>query len=197
MRVTDQSTSVSLLIRVRNQNADAWNHLLFLYGPLVDHWCRRWGVTGADAEDIRQEVFQAVARGLEQFRRDRPDDTFRGWLWTIARRKFLDHCRRQDRQPVSAAGGSSAQVRLLQVAEAEELPETDSRDELKRLHHRALELVRGEFEERTWQAFWRCAVEGQTPAEVAQAMSMTPAGVRKAKSRVLRRLKEEMGDLLG
>jgi len=59
-----------------------------------------------------------------------------------------------------------------------------------------LELVRGEFEERTWQAFWRAAVQGQAPADIATDLGMSPAAVRKVKSRVLRRLREELGDLI-
>jgi RNA polymerase sigma-70 factor (ECF subfamily) len=150
----------------------------------------------ADVDDIRQEVFQAVAGSLETFRRDRPGDSFRGWLWTIARRKFLDHCRRKMQQ-LDASGGSGAYQRLLQVADPAESPTEEAPEQVTRLHHRALELIRGEFEERTWQAFWRCAVDGQSPSDVAAEMGMTPAGVRKAKSRVLRRLKDEFGELLG
>lgn len=192
----DGSTSLSLLERVRAQNPDAWTRLYYLYSPLVYHWCQMWGVRGAEADDIRQEVFKAVATGMETFRRDRPGDTFRGWLRVITRRKFLDQCRRQERQP-QAEGGSAARGRLLQVAEPAE-PETDDPpEEVQSLHHRGLELIRGQFEDRTWQAFWRCAVEGQSPADVAQDLNMTPAGVRKAKSRVLRCLKEEFGELLG
>ena len=32
---------------------------------------------------------------------------------------------------------------------------------MQQLRLRAVELVRGEFEERTWQAFWRVAVDGR------------------------------------
>jgi RNA polymerase sigma-70 factor (ECF subfamily) len=56
--------------------------------------------------------------------------------------------------------------------------------------------VQSEFEERTWKAFWRVAVEDRTPAEVGAEMGITPNAVRQAKSRVLRRLKEEMSDLI-
>jgi RNA polymerase sigma-70 factor (ECF subfamily) len=192
----DATTSLSLLLRVRSQNAEAWDRLVFLYAPLVRHWCQRWGVNGTDIEDIQQEVFQAVARNLPSFHRDRPGDTFRGWLRVIVRSKFLDHCRRLDRQPVGQ-GGSTAQIQFALVPDQAPDTDDDAPEEVKSLHHRALELVKSEFEERTWQAFWRCAVEDQSPAEVGQAMDMTPAAVRKAKSRVLRRLKEEMGDLLG
>jgi RNA polymerase sigma-70 factor (ECF subfamily) len=63
---------------------------------------------------------------------------------------------------------------------------------VKHLHDRALELVRSQFEDKTWQAFWRCAVDGQSPAEVSQALGMTQVAVRKAKSRVLHRLRDEL-----
>jgi RNA polymerase sigma-70 factor (ECF subfamily) len=196
--VHDQSTSLTLLQRARDRNQEAWKQLHYLYGPLVDLWSRSWGLQDAEVDDIRQEVFQSVASSLESFRHNRPGDSFRGWLWVIARRKFLDHCRARAKQP-EAKGGSGAYLRLLEVPEAAEPDETvpnDPPEELTRLHHRALDLIRSQFEARTWQAFWRCAVDGQSPADVAQELSMSPAGVRKAKSRVLHRFKSELGDLL-
>jgi RNA polymerase sigma-70 factor (ECF subfamily) len=198
--VNDGLTSVSLLDRVRRQDPEAWDRLLYVYGPLVEHWCRGWGLQGADAEDVRQEVFQAVSKSLATFRRDRPGDTFRGWLRVISRRKFLDLCRNRRNRP-EAEGGSDAQMAMMQlplpVESAENEATEDSPELVKGMHHRALELVRAEFEDRTWQAFWRSAVEGQAPADIARDMNISPAGVRKAKSRVLRRLKEEFGDVLG
>ena len=60
----------------------------------------------------------------------------------------------------------------------------------------ALELVRGEFEPQTWTAFWRCAMDGDAAADIATEMGVSPAAVRKAKSRVLLRLRQEVGDLI-
>ena len=65
---------------------------------------------------------------------------------------------------------------------------------MRRLFLRGLDLIRDEFEERTWKAFWGTAVEGRTPQEVATRISMSPGAVRVAKSRVLQRLREELGD---
>ena len=192
----EKSTSVTLLERVRSRDQDAWQRLLHLYTPLVVYWCRHGGVHAQDAEDVCQDVFQAVAVGLEGFRREHAGETFRGWLRGITRHKILDYFRR--RQQPQAEGGTDAQRRLAGVAQAETpLPETDDpEEELTRLYHRALELVRSEFEARTWQAFWRVAVEDQAPAAIAADLGMTAAAVRKAKSRVLLRLREEVGDLI-
>ena len=189
----DRSTSLTLLERVRGKDEEAWRRLLHLYGPLVERWCARGGVQPPDADDVRQDVFQAVASGLDGFRRDRPGDTFRGWLRTITRNKLLDHFRRRQRQP-EAQGGTDAHRQIQELAEPE-LPE-DTEEDLGGLYRRALELVRSEFEDRTWQAFWRAAVEGEAPAAIAADLGVTAAAVRKAKSRVLLRLREEVGDLI-
>ena len=79
-------------------------------------------------------------------------------------------------------------------ADEPELSESD--DEVSRLYQRALDLVQVQFETRTWQAFWRVAMENRSPAEVAAELGMTPNTVRQSKSRVLRRLKEELGELI-
>ena len=39
------------------------------------------------------------------------------------------------------------------------------------------------------------AVDGKLPAEVAEELAMSPGAVRVAKSRVLKRLREELGGL--
>jgi RNA polymerase sigma-70 factor (ECF subfamily) len=193
------ATSRSLLERVKANEAAAWDRLVGLYAPLVFQWCRRWNLHDEDTADILQEVFQSVVTHIEGFRKARPEDTFRGWLRTITRNKVRDHFRRRGREP-NAIGGSAAQVRLAQfpdpdLAEEEDRGKDDDAD--WGLFHRALNLIRNEFEERTWQAFWRTAVEGQAPTDVGAELSMSPGAVRVAKSRVLRRLREELGDLAG
>jgi len=196
-RQVPEATSLSLLARVRANEAPAWQRLVDLYAPLVYYWCRRCGLSPEDTADVFQEVFRSVAEHIESFRRDRAGDSFRGWLRTITRNKIHDHFRRLGREP-GGAGGTDAQRRLAQVPAATE-PEEDSADDEQAerdLFHRGLELIRAEFEERTWQAFWRTAVEGRPPRDVGAELSMSPGAVRVAKSRVLHRLREELGDLL-
>ncbi len=190
----DRLTSLTLLARVRDRDADAWGRLVALYSPLVLYWCRQGNVRGADADDVRQDVFQAVSASLGQFRRDRPDDTFRGWLRGITRNKLLDHFRRRQRSP-EAQGGTDAQRKLADVAAPSDLPD-EPEAEVASLYHRALELVRSEFEPQTWDAFWRVAVDGRTASAVADELGMAAPAVRMAKSRVLRRLRQEVGDLI-
>ena len=189
------STSSSLLAKVKARDQEAWTRLVRIYGPLVGFWLQQGHLQPSDARDVFQEVFKAVAEGIGGFRKDRPCDRFRGWLRIIVRNKLADHFRRQGTQP-EAVGGSEA-YRHLQEVEAPGSPmeDTEERGAIQQLRLRAVEVLRGEFEERTWQAFWRVAVDGQTATDVAEDLGVTASAVRLAKSRVLRRLREEMEGL--
>ena len=204
-------TSRSLIARVRADDESAWRRLVSLYGPLVFHWCQRSGLQDHDVEDVFQEVFRSVLTHIHSFRKERPGDTFRGWLFTIARNKIRDHFRRARREP-RGEGGTEALRRFAQIA----APETQSDSTAtegstearyldpdqaadapaeRALYFRALDLIHSGFQERTWRAFWRTAVDGQPAQEVADELGMSSGAVRVAKSRVLRRLREEMGDV--
>ena len=187
-------TSTSLLRRAVVREPDAWERIVTLYSPLVRHWCRQAGIPDHDIQDVSQEVFAAVSSNLGKFQADRQGTTFRAWMRGIARHKFQHYF--EDRgEP--AAGGTDAQMRLQQVpTPPDELDLSEAPADVAGVYHRAVTLVRDQFEERTWKAFWQVAIEDRSPAEVAAEMGITPNAVRQAKSRVLRRLKEEMGELI-
>jgi RNA polymerase sigma-70 factor (ECF subfamily) len=106
----------------------------------------------------------------------------------------VDHARAR-KEP--AIGGTDAQIQLDQVpAPADQNDLSESQDVVTQLYQRALGLVRHQVEDRTWTAFWRSTVESRTTTEVAAELGITPNAVRLAKSHVLRRLREEMGDLI-
>src|SRR5262249_61285976 len=90
--------------------------MVHLYTPLLYRWCAGSGLRGADADDVLQEVFRAAATHLDGFRRDRPGDSFRGWLRVITRNMVLLHFRKSGRQP-QASGGSDAYAQLEAVAD--------------------------------------------------------------------------------
>jgi len=187
------ATSLTLIEQVKARDGEAWRRLVDLYTPLLRHWCRRWGLRNEDVEDVAQEVFQAVVVGLRSFRRDCEGASFRGWLHGVARYKVLSLIRRGG---VPSPGGTGFYERTLLMPD----PSTEARPDEEEgalvgdLYQNALRLVRIEFGDRTWQAFWRATVEGQPPAVIAEDLGVTPAAVRQAKSRVLRRLKDVLGE---
>ena len=189
------SISASLLERVKANRPEAWNRLVSLYGPVVYQWCRQYGVARDDAPDLVQEVFAAVALHIGRFHRDRPGDSFAAWLRTVTHNKVRNHLSRRRGRP-AAQGGSDAQQRFLQLPDA---PEPSAASRSGQLNSPVvpigLEQVRLEFENRTWDAFYRTVVDGQSPAQVAAELGMTIQAVYKAKSRVLRRLRQELDGL--
>jgi RNA polymerase sigma-70 factor (ECF subfamily) len=189
-------TSSSLLCRALAREPDAWERLTALYSPLVRHWCRQSGVPDHEIADVSQEVFGVVASRLATFQSDRAGTTFRAWMRGIARHKIWHRARRRS-EP--AVGGTDVQKRLEQVpapACERDLDLSESPAEVSALYHRALRQVQQQFEGSTWTAFWRVTVEDRSPADVASELGITANAVRQAKSRVLRRLKEEMGELI-
>ncbi len=192
------SITSGLLGRVKVQQPEAWRQLVRLFGPVVYGWCRQSGIQPADAADVAQETFRAVSAGVEKFHRQQPGDSFRGWLWTITRNKIRDHFRRYRDHP-AAEGGTNAQQQWAQIPDAPPPSTSTGRQPSvsQSLTHRGLELIRGEFEDRTWQAFWRTTVDHQLSAEVADELGLARADVYQAKSRVMRRILQVLDELLG
>lgn len=54
---------------------------------------------GAEGEDLAADTWLSAARGLARFEGD--EDGFAGWLFTIARRRLIDHRRAAGRRPAS------------------------------------------------------------------------------------------------
>lgn len=192
----DNSIASSLLYRAQNQENAAWDRVNELFGPLIHGWIRKSGILDSDAADISQQVLQQVFRNIGSFKRENSSDTFTGWVWTITKFKILDHFERQ-KHDLKADGGSVAN-QMIQQLSAEQLNSHvyDEESSAVKLTRKILTLVRSEFETKTWDAFWRATVEREKPAEIAQTMDMTLHAVYKAKSRVMRRVREELDGII-
>lgn len=191
------SISTTLLEKIRADRPEAWERLVELYSPLIYRWCRKSGMPEPDAADVLQNVFSAVWRHLADFRRSGPADSFTAWLATITRNEIRGYYRRQ-RRSINARGGTSAHLALAAVPEDPETSESSVQPDTASamlLRQRVLETVRAEFRDRTWQAFSKVALETQTPAHVAEDLSMSVAAVYMAKSRVLRRVREVLTEI--
>jgi RNA polymerase sigma-70 factor (ECF subfamily) len=135
-----------------------------------------------------QDVFTVLVHQLPRFTYH-PEQSFRSWMRTILRNRWREQQRR--RRPVS-----------LGAIPAEELPGPEDPDlpgeaeERRQLLQQALALLESEFEPTTWQAFRQTAVDGRPIAEVAAALGLSSNAVYVARSRVLKRLREELAGLL-
>lgn len=186
------STSLSMLERVRHNEAEAWRRLCCVYGPLVYRWARVAGLQDSDAADVGQDVFRTVFDKIGEYDGLRSGATFRGWLRTITKNKVGDFLRRRSHRPAAVGGTTAWHFH-------EQLPDELSDDgvvplnEEQRLLHRTLATLQVEFEPLTWKAFWMSMMEDLAAAEIADKLGLSAGAVRQAKYRVLRRLKDELG----
>lgn len=176
------------LEEARGGGDEAWRRLQQTYRPLICWWCGRSGIPAQDIDDVAQDVFAALANSLKTF----DHRNFRGFLWTITRHKILDYWRGRNEIP-AACGGSTMQQVLANV-EAESSRRVGAADQAtKILFDAVVRMVRAEFSDQDWNAFWEVAVESRPAAEVAAALGMTRNMVYLARTRITRRIREEFG----
>jgi RNA polymerase sigma-70 factor (ECF subfamily) len=185
------STSSGLVDRVRARDDEAWKRLVRLYAPLAYRWARQSGLQASDAADVVQEVFLTIATNIDNFRSE--PGSFRGWLRTITRNQVNLHYRKRRATPCGAGGSDAAYMMEQHADEASSSGGLSADDSRQSLVHRALQLIRQDFQPATWQAFWRVVAEDRPVTEVAEQLGMSAAAVRQAKYRVLCRLHDELG----
>lgn len=194
------ATRPSLLIRLKHpRNERAWTEFVEIYEPMVQRLAHRSGLRCADADDVAQEVFRAVAGAIDRWDPDPALGTFRAWLFRIARNLIINLLAARKRQSAGYGTGDTDIMALLEAQpavdpEASVLFDVEYR---RRLFAWAAERVRGEVHESTWQAFWLTGVEDQNVASVAKALGLSPGAVYVARSRVMARLRKEIESVEG
>jgi RNA polymerase sigma-70 factor (ECF subfamily) len=188
-------TSASLLERLRHQpTGDAWQRLVDVYTPLLRHWLGNQGLQASDVDDLTQDVLAVLVRELPAFQHNQRPGAFRAWLRGITVNRLRGLWRGRDH----AAGGGSDAARQI-----EQLEDPDSRaSQLWDLEHdrhvlgRLLALIGPEFSSTWWQAFQKHVHEGAAAADVAAELGVSVNVVLLAKSRILRRLRQEARGLV-
>jgi RNA polymerase sigma-70 factor (ECF subfamily) len=185
------TTSPSLLERLRGpEERAAWERFVELYTPLLYYWARRQGLQVADAADLVQDVFAVLLLKLPEFRYEQ-GKSFRGWLRTVTLNKWHE---RQRRRNPAAPGPNDPDLSALPDGDpAEAFAEAEYRQHLVR---HALRIMQREFEPTTWKACWAVVVEDRPAAQVAAELGIRVDSVYAAKSRVLRRLRQELDGLM-
>ena len=193
-------TRLSLLSRAKARDSVAWRDLVDLYGPLIAFWCRKRNLDPHATADCVQEVFSSISRNLAGFQTKQASGAFRAWIWTIARHKIIDAIRSRNAHPIPT-GGSSANFSMQQVLDPHNVGAFESLDEPTDEHQssalvrRAMGQVAGGFEPRTWQVFTRTVLDQTATVVVAAEFGISQAAVRQIRSRVLRRIRQQLGDM--
>ncbi len=163
-----------------------------MYSPLIQSWLRRQGVAGSDAEDLGQEVLAVVVRELPQFRHDGRPGAFRRWLRLITVHRLSDFWRARQNHP-RAVGGSDFDAMLDQLEDPNSsLSRLWDQEHDQHVARGLLAYLEPQFEPQTWAAFRRVVLDGVKATEAAAELGMSVNAVLIAKSRILRRLRQEI-----
>lgn len=161
---------------------------------MVYGFARKRGLQDADAADLMQDVLRSVSTAIGRLEYDRSQGSFRGWLFTITRNKVFNFLSARKIRP--QASGDTSTNRLLNAhPDGNDTDQSWEVEYQRRIAALAMDRVKGEFQEKTWRAFWLTAVEGVAAAEASQQIGLSPGAIYVAKSRVLARLKDEVETL--
>jgi RNA polymerase sigma-70 factor (ECF subfamily) len=188
MTASSDSTRPSLILRIKDaRDDDAWATFVETYAPLVYRYCRRQGAQDSDAADVAQEVMAEVARSVRAFEYQPERGRFRDWLGVVTRTRLLNHLRSGRRAARDLAGGP------LDGQDPTGDPGPEWAEEFHaQVLRTALDRIRPSFEPATWRAFERVWIDREPAPLAAQALGMPVEKVWVAKSRVLKRLREEV-----
>jgi RNA polymerase sigma-70 factor (ECF subfamily) len=180
----------SLLFRLRDpRDADAWRIFVETYTPLVYAYCRRRGLQASDVADVTQDVMAQVLRSISDFSYAPERGRFRDWLGAVTRTKLLRFLSRNGR---AAKGGDAANYELFREVEDPDSDTLWNEGFQARVLEVAMQRSRPDFEETTWRIFERAWIQGQPAPQVARELGVPTESVYVAKSRVLKRLREEV-----
>ena len=81
-------------------NDAAWSTIVHSYARSILGMSRRFAGRPDQAEELAQDIFLRVYQSLHKYRLG--EDSFRPWLWRIARNLLIDHCRKTRRHRESS-----------------------------------------------------------------------------------------------
>ena len=190
-------TSKSLLERLRDRGDDqAWQRFLAVYEAWLRGWLSRHDLQPADVEDVLQEVLAIVSEKLPRFVHNGQPGAFRSWLRMILTNR-VRHFLRGRRNRQAALPSQPLADWLDQLADPNSaLARQWDQEHDEQLVRRMLACIRAEFHPTTWQVFHMLVLEDRPAAEVALHFQLQPNAVYVAKSRIFKRLRQELAGLL-
>ena len=190
-------TRQSLLDRLADQCDESWAEFLSIYGVAVYDYCRSRGLQDSDSNDVCQEVLVAVEKHLVERRHDSQKGKFRSWMFRVAHNITINHVKAKART-VGGSGDSRVASELAEIPAPDIIQSTVIQLGYRRhLFHWAAKKVRPHATESSWQAFWKTAVNGEEPKQVALDLKMKAGAVYTARCRVIERIRVAISEIQG
>ena len=191
-----ESTSESLLVRLQSSaSEEAWTRFSDLYTPLIFYWARRNGLNSHDAADLVQEVMALVFQKLPEFQYD-SRRSFRSWLRTVTLNKHRERLRRKAIKIDNVSQSQLVNVAANGSEAAAGASQTWDRDYSANLVSHAIDLMRKEFAPETWRALKLFVTSDRSAQEISAETGVSTSTIYSAKSRLMKRMRQELDGLL-
>jgi RNA polymerase sigma-70 factor (ECF subfamily) len=184
-------TRASLILRLKDAaDVAAWDEVAAIYGPLVYRMALRQGLQSADADDVVQEVFAAVASSVTKWAEQQKRGRFRAWLLTMSRNIAINVLTRRPYGGVGCGGVDVVDALANLPAPSGPLSSQFDFEYQREVYRWAAEQVRETVARITWDAFHLTHMEGVSIADAPKQLGISIGNVYIARSRVMNRLRE-------
>ena len=190
-------TRSTLIAQVRSpENRKAWAQFVTLYRPVIYRMARNRGMQDADAQDLAQGVLIRVLGAIDRWEKTEPSIKFRHWLSRVAMNAILTDLARSSIDP--DVGGTDVQSLLIEQPNIDpDIEREFALQYLREKYHRAAATVQADVDAVTWRSFELSVVEGRPCIEVAELLGKPIGTIYAARSRVMRRLRDQVDRLEG
>lgn len=177
------TTDVTLLERITDGDEISWSQFSGIYSPLIRLVGGDWGLSETEREELVQDVLVNFFKATRTFRYDRVRGSFRSYLRTIVRNCIYHIVKRRGRYAPEEAGESASPLMDCAFEEKWDV------EWYNHLLGEALNVLRTEIDDDSFQAFLRYGVRGEAPEAVARDLGMSVNAVYVNKCRALARLR--------
>lgn len=191
-----EKTSLTLLESVKAGSHEAWERMDAIYRPFLRGWFRYRAIPVDLADDLTQQVLLVFSRELQNFEHSGRTGALRSWLRQAAVFQEKAYWRKRSTRE-NAVGGTDFHTQLEELEDQDHrLAEYWDQQHDRFVLQKLLDDISPEFEPNSLAAFRRFALEGEAVETVAGDLAMSPGAIYVAKSRILRRLRQEAEGLV-
>ncbi|MEL6105244.1 MAG: sigma-70 family RNA polymerase sigma factor [Planctomycetota bacterium] len=181
-------TQSLLLANIQSlDNREAWEEFVEVYRPVIYRMARRRGMQDSDAQDLSQEVLLRVAKSIDRWE-PQPGVRFRHWLRKVAANAIVTALTKSTRGTVE---GSAADQLLAAVPDSQTESELEN-EYVRERYLRAAANVKVDVSPVTWRAFELTVIQNHSCEEAAELIDKSVGVVYAARSRILKRLHNEI-----
>ena len=186
------TTKKSLIDAIRGGDEVSWEIFYQTYCPLILFCASQYELSSTEGEELVQIVMLKFFKAGKKFVYDTSRGRFRDYLGKIINNAIIDMLRAKKRNLSAIASYDSVKESAPDGSYFEDIWHKEWR------HHlfaQAVDVLRKQVSEKTFQAFELTVMKGLPAGKVAEFLSMTPGNVYEAKRRSMAALRKIMNEI--